>query len=152
MNYDPNVKPGPIADQQLKDVAGSWPKGDITVECNDYMFRPNQKWNITRAEGTGGYLGNPYYKIQIAGTDRTLTVGDDLGLKATESFSGSDYQLWRIEQLTDGTYRIMPKRLPGHKEANTSYVLFSIGDCTPVLARYDFSSDNSKWNLRQPLG
>lgn len=149
MNYDPNVKPGPIADQQLKDVAGSWPKGDITVECNDYMFRPNQKWNITRAEGTGGYLGNPYYKIQIAGTDRTLTVGDDLGLKATESFSGSDYQLWRIEQLTDGTYRIMPKRLPGHKEANTSYVLFSIGDCTPVLARYDFSSDNSKWNLRQ---
>ena len=24
-------------------------------------------------------------------------------------------QLWRIEQLTDGTYRIMPKAVPGQK-------------------------------------
>lgn len=83
------------------------------------------------------------------GTHKALTVGDDLQLIASTEYSGSDNQVWRIEQLTDGTYRIMPKRLPGQEKINTEYVLYSIGDCTPTIAKYDFSSDNSKWNLRQ---
>lgn len=27
--------------------------------------------------------------------------------------------------------------------------LVSLGDCTPALAPFDFSSDNSKWNFRK---
>lgn len=146
---DPNEKIVPMAEQKLEDVIGTWPEGDIRIECSDYMFRPNQKWQISVAEGKGGYLGGPYYKIEIAGTHKALTVGDDLQLIASTEYSGSDNQVWRIEQLTDGTYRIMPKRLPGQEKINTEYVLYSIGDCTPTIAKYDFSSDNSKWNLRQ---
>ena len=55
-------------------------------------------------------------------------------------------QLWRIEQLTDGTYRIMPKVVPGTEE---KLALVSLSDCTPGLAPFDFNSDNSKWNFRQ---
>lgn len=106
-------------------------------------------WKISAVREAGGYLGAPYFKITIAGTDRSLTVTDDLELSTTQTFTGNDNQLWRIEQLTDGTYRIMPKRLPGHTEINTEYVIYSIGDSSPTIAKYDFSSDNSKWNFKQ---
>ena len=66
---------------------------------------------------------------------------------AKPEFTGEDAQLWRIEQLTDGTYRIMPKAVPGTEE---KLALVSLGDCTPGLAPFDFNSDNSKWNFRQP--
>ena len=55
-------------------------------------------------------------------------------------------QLWCIEQLTDGTYRIMPKAVPGTEE---KLALVSLSDCTPGLSPFDFNSDNSKWNFRQ---
>jgi arabinan endo-1,5-alpha-L-arabinosidase len=56
--------------------------------------------------------------------------------------------LWRIEQLTDGTFRILPKHIPGQDGINTRYCIYSAADSTPTLAEYDFQSDNSKWNLR----
>ena len=87
-------------------------------------------------------------KIVIEGTNRALTATANLELNSTE-FTGAPEQLWRIEQLTDGTYRIMPKQIPGQEGLNTRYVLYSAGDCTATLAPYDFSSDNSKWNFRQ---
>lgn len=137
-----------IPDQQLQDVIATWPQGDIPVRCGDYMFRPHQLWTLTPVDEAGGYLSNPYFKIVIAGTGRALTATADLEVKTTSEFHGSDEQLWRVEQLTDGTFRIMPKRIPGQPQLNTRYVLYSAADSTPTLAEYDFSSDNSKWNFR----
>lgn len=137
----------PIADQSLADVIQSWPTGPIDVRCADYMFRPHQRWTIVPVPEAGGYLSNPYFKILIAGTERALTATEGLELTTVPQFSGSDEQLWRIEQLTDGTWRIMPKRIPGQQQLNTRYVLYSAADSTPTLAEYDFQSDNSKWNL-----
>ena len=91
-------------------------------------------------------LGSPYFKVVISGTDRALTATADLEL-TTSAFTGADEQLWRIEQLTDGTFRIMPKRIPGQEQQNTIYCVYSAADSTPTLAKYDFQSDNSKWNL-----
>ena len=145
-NTDEPVKP--IPDQRLEDVNGTWPEGDIAVRCGDYMFRPHQHWNVTAVPEAGGYLGGPYYKLTIAGTDRALTATAALEL-TTATFSGTDEQLWRIEQLTDGTFRIMPKAIPGMEGTNTRYCLYSAADSTPTLAEYDFKSDNSKWNLRR---
>lgn len=145
---DPNEPTNPIADQTLAEVIGSWPKGDIPVRCSDYMFRPHQRWTITALPDKGGYLSNPYFKITIAGTDRALAATADKEVTTVPTFTGDDSQLWRIEQLTDGTFRIMPKTIPGMKETNKRYVLYSAGDSTPTLAEYDFSSDNSKWNFR----
>jgi arabinan endo-1,5-alpha-L-arabinosidase len=139
----------PIASQQLKDVINTWPKGEIAVRCNDYMFRPNQRWTITAEPNKGGYLGQPYYKIIIEGTNRALAATASKELTTVAEYTGDDAQLWRIEQLVDGTYRIMPKKIPGEKDINTKICLYSAGDSTPTLATYDFNSDNSKWNLRQ---
>ncbi len=137
-----------IPDQQLEEVIATWPQGDIPVRCGDYMFRPHQLWTLTPVDEAGGYLSNPYFKIVIAGTGRALTATAGLEVKTTSEYHGSDEQLWRVEQLTDGTFRIMPKRIPGQPQLNTRYVLYSAADSTPTLAEYDFSSDNSKWNFR----
>ena len=139
----------PIANQTLGEVIGTWPDANqpVAVRIGDYMFRPHQRWNVTPVEGKGGYLGNTYFKIVIDGTDRALTATADKELTA-KSFTGDDSQLWRIEQLTDGTFRIMPKVIPGQDGINTRYCLYSAGDSTPTLAEYDFKSDNSKWNFR----
>ena len=137
-----------IAPQPLDSVINTWPKGDIALRCSDYMFRPWQQWTISPVESAGGYLSNPYFKITIAGTNRALTATANLELTTTPEFTGDDSQLWRIEQLIDGTFRIMPKRIPGQEGVNTRYVIYSAADSTPTLAEYDFQSDNSKWNLK----
>ena len=138
-----------IPNQSLADVVGTWPQGDIPVRCSDYMFRPHQLWTIKPVAEGGGYLGGPYYQIVIAGTNRTLAATADKELVTLPAFTGTDEQLWRIEQLVDGTYRIMPKRLPGEEQLNTRYVLYAAADSTPTLAEYDAKSDNSKWNFVQ---
>lgn len=125
-------------------------KGSIGVRIGDYMGRPHQRWTITPVEEAGGYLSNPYFRIALEGTDRVLTATKDMEVVASpcEKASISDNQLWRIEQLTDGTYRIMPKAVPGKEGTNKNLCLYSIGDSTPILAPYDFQSDNAKWNLK----
>jgi hypothetical protein len=56
-------------------------------------------------------------------------------------------QLWRIDQLTDGTYRIMPKAVPNSTEP---LVLTSVGYSTPTLAKFDPNSDKARWNFKTP--
>ncbi len=134
----------PLKSQTLEDVIDTWPKGDINVRIGDYMFRPHQKWTITAVPEAGGYLGGPYYKIVIEGTNRALAATADAEVVAVPQFTGSPEQLWRIDQLTDGTYRIMPKKVPG---TDKELVLVSVGDSTPTLGLFDMNSDNSKWNF-----
>lgn len=137
----------PIPDQTLEDVQSTWPDGEVPLRCGDYMFRPWQRWTITPVPETGGRLTGPLYEIKIAGTNRALTATAEYGVIAKD-FEGLDEQLWWIEQATDGTYRIMPFEIPGEKEFNTRYCLYSAGDSTPTLAPWDFSTDNSKWKFR----
>ena len=88
----------------------------------------------------------PYYKILIEGTGRALAATGDAEVVAVPEFTGAPEQLWRIEQLTDGNFRIMPKSVPGHDGENL--VLVSVADSTPSLGKFDMDSDNSKWRFR----
>ncbi|MBO5795800.1 MAG: family 43 glycosylhydrolase [Bacteroides sp.] len=142
---DPNEPLKPIANQKLEDVIGTWPTGNIDIRIGDYMVRPHQRWTITAVPEAGGYLGGAYYKITIEGTNRALTATADKEVIAVPEFTGAPEQLWQIDQLTDGTYRIMPKEIPGCKE---KLALISAGDSTPTLGKFDMNSDNSKWNFR----
>lgn len=74
-------------------------------------------------------------QIVIEGTNRALTATADAEVSTVPEFTGAPEQLWRIEQLIDGTYRIMPKKVPGTDE---ELVLVSVGDSTLHLAiRYE---------------
>ncbi len=138
---DPKAPVEPVASQTLADVIEGWPAGVIDVRLGDYMFRPHQRWTVTALPDGEGYLGSPYYKIVIEGTDKALSVDANGEVVASEAFSGEDSQLWRIDQLVDGTYRIMPKSVPG-------MCIISTGDSTIGLGKYDFNSDNCKWDFR----
>lgn len=142
---DPNEPLKSIENQKLEDVIGTWPTGNIEIRIGDYMVRPHQRWTITAVPEAGGYLGGAYYKIVIAGTNRALTATADKEVIAAPEFTGAPEQLWQIDQLTDGTYRIMPKEIPGCEE---KLALISAGDSTPTLGKFDMNSDNSKWNFR----
>ena len=132
---------------ELSQVESGWPKGDIGLQLRDYMVRPSQKWTITPVANVGGYLGQPFFKITIAGTDRALSTTPDSELTTVAAFSNSPEQLWQIDQLTDGTYRIMPKVMP---HAGEEVVLTAVGDSTPTLAKFDPKSDKSRWNFKMP--
>ena len=140
--------PGPVTPVALQTLAQDmavWPAGAIDVDLGDYMIRPHQQWTITPV--AGGYFGSPYFKIVIAGTDRVLAATPDRKVVAVPAFTGADEQLWRIDQLIDGTYRITPKASLGSK---TPLALVAIGASTPVLAKFDPSSDAGRWEFKTP--
>ena len=101
--------------------------------CRRYMLQAQQKWAIAPVANAGGYPGSPYFKITIAGTDRALAATGDGELVAIPAFTGGPEQLWRIDQLTDGTYRVMPKAVPNAKEP---LALSAAGSSKPTLDRF----------------
>lgn len=131
----------------LEQVSTNWPAGKIDVRLGDYMLRPHQKWVITAVTNAGGYLGAPYFKITLAGTDRALAATAEAEVATVPSFTGAPEQLWRIDQLTDGTYRIMPKVGPNTSDA---LALTAIGGSTPTLAKFDPQSDKTRWTFELP--
>ena len=146
---DDNEPVVPVAEQAVAEVSSAWPQDSIGVRCSDYMFRPWQHWTLTAVPEAGGYLSNPYFKITIAGTGRALAATAGRELTVVPQFTGSDAELWRVEQCTDGTFRLLPKAIPGEPGVNTRYVLYSAGDSTPTLAPWDFTTDNAKWRLKR---
>jgi arabinan endo-1,5-alpha-L-arabinosidase len=143
----PATPPTPIPAQQLSEVLPNWPAGNIDLRIGDYMFRPHQKWTISPVANAGGYPGAPYFKIVIAGTDRALAATADSEVVTVPAFTGAPEQLWRIDQLTDGTYRIVPKSMPNSKEP---MALTAVGGSTPTLAKFDPKSDKGRWNFKKP--
>jgi arabinan endo-1,5-alpha-L-arabinosidase len=137
----------PIPDQTLAQDSATWPAGNIDVDLGDYMVRPHQAWTITPMPDAGGYPGSPYFTITIAGTDRALAATADGEVVTVPASTGGPAGLWRIDQLTDGTFRIMPKSMPGSQEP---VALTALGASTPALTRFDPNSDKARWNFRRP--
>jgi arabinan endo-1,5-alpha-L-arabinosidase len=110
------------------------------------MLQAQQKWLIVPVDGAGGYPGAPFFRISIAGTERSLTAVAGGELTAA-SFKGAPEQLWRIDQLADGSYRLSPKSVPGGTEA---LALSAVGSSMPTLSKFDPASDRQRWLLGAP--
>jgi len=70
---------------------------NAAVQMGRYLSREHQKWDISPA-------GHGFYKVLNAKTGNALTA-DGAGTSLT-SFTGADDQLWKLDQLSDGSYRI----------------------------------------------
>jgi arabinan endo-1,5-alpha-L-arabinosidase len=137
----------PIAAQEAAQVSGNWPSGPVDVRMAPYMVQAQQKWTITPVADAGGYPGSPFFKITIAGMDRTLAATSESELVVLPAFTGGPEQLWRIDQLTDGTYRVMPKGVPNSKE---QLALSAVGSSSPTLAKFQPDSDRQRWLIVAP--
>jgi arabinan endo-1,5-alpha-L-arabinosidase len=139
--------PPPIPAQDAAQIGTSWPVGSVDARMAPYMLQAQQKWSITPVDNAGGYPGSPYFKITVAGTERALAATADAELAVVPVFTGGPEQLWRIDQLTDGTYRLMPKRVPNAKEP---LALSAVGSSMPTLETFKPDSDRQRWLLKTP--
>jgi arabinan endo-1,5-alpha-L-arabinosidase len=111
------------------------------------MLQAQQRWRITPVKDAGGYPGAPWFRISIADTERTLAATPSGELVALPGFTGSPDQLWRIDMLADGSYRIMPRSSSG---AMAGRALSAIGSSSPTLSAFRPESDRQRWNIRAP--
>ena len=137
----------PVPPQDVAQVSAKWPVGNIDLRMANYLCQAQQKWVIAPVASAGGYLGSPYFKITIAGTERALAATEDRELITLPAFTGGPEQLWRIDQLSDGAWRIMPKSIPNGKDP---LVLSAVGSSFPTLAKFDPNSDKQRWLLKTP--
>lgn len=138
---------GPIPPQIPADVSTNWPKENIEVRLANFLDQAQQKWTLTAVTNAGGYPGSPYFKINVVGTDRALAATDDGELVTLPAFTGAHEQLWRIDQLTDGTWRVMPKSVPNSK---APLALSAIGGSSASLSKFDPTSNKQRWLLKAP--
>jgi arabinan endo-1,5-alpha-L-arabinosidase len=138
---------GVIPPQDAAQVSAKWPAGNVDVRLANYMCQAQQKWTIIPVTNAGGYPGSPYFKISIAGTERVLAATQEAELLTLSAFTGAPEQLWRVDQLADGTWRIMPKSIPNTKEP---LALSAVGSSFATLARFDPKSDKQRWLLKTP--
>ena len=137
----------PIPPQDVNQVSTNWPKGNIDVRMGTYLVQAQQKWTIAPAPNAGGYPGAPFFKITIAGTDRALAATSDAELVVLPAFTGAPEQLWRIEQLPDATWRIVPKSAGNPKEP---LALSAVGNSFATLSKFDAKSDKQRWLIKTP--
>ena len=142
----PPAVAAPIADQEAAQVSANWPAAAIDVRLGPAMLQAQQRWAITPVAGAGGYPGSPYFRICIAGTERALAATADGELTTVPAFNGAPEQLWRIDQLADGTYRVMPKS----STSRGVLVLSAVGSSTATLAPFDPASDRQRWRIEAP--
>ena len=128
-------------------MSSRWPAAQVGVRLSPYLVQAQQKWRVTPVADAGGYPGSPYFKITIDGTDRALAATADGELAAVPAFTGRPEQLWRIDQLTDGSYRVMPKALP---DARLLLSLSAVGSSKPTLATFRPDSDRERWLFKAP--
>ena len=132
----------PIPPQDVAEVSKTWPAGNVDARMANYLCQAQQKWTIAAAPHAGGYPGAPYFKITIAGTDRALAATTDDELVVLPAFTGAPEQLWRIEQLPDGAWRIRPKSKP--------LALSAVGASSATLSKFDSKSDKQHWLIKTP--
>jgi arabinan endo-1,5-alpha-L-arabinosidase len=138
---------GVIPAQDVAQVSKDWPTGDVAARLGNYMVQAQQKWTVSPVTNAGGYPGSPYFKITIAGTDRALAATPDAELVTLPAFTGGPEQLWRIDQLTDGSYRIVPR---SEANAREPLALSAIGTRSVTLTKFDANSDRHRWWFNNP--
>jgi arabinan endo-1,5-alpha-L-arabinosidase len=137
----------PVPPQDVAQVSTNWPTGEIGARLANYQVQAQQKWTVTPVANAGGYPGSPYFKITVAGTDRALAATANGELVSLPSFTGAPEQLWRLDQLTDGSWRVMPKSAGDAKEP---LALSAIGARSVTLSKFDPVSAKHRWNFKAP--
>jgi arabinan endo-1,5-alpha-L-arabinosidase len=107
-----------------------------SVQTARYLSRDHQKWNIAAA-------GEGFYKILNNANGLALqSVGADVGIAP---FTGAEEQLWKLDQVTDGSYRIAAK---GSHFALTAFV--NARPETSIGLRSSNGDDVQHWVITVP--
>jgi arabinan endo-1,5-alpha-L-arabinosidase len=107
-------------------------RAQTAANMGDYLDHDNQQWTITPAEGW-------YYTVINAESKKALQGNADQSI-TLENPAHGDSQLWKIDQLSDGSYRL---------EAKSSRRILTVAHGGVVLS--DFTgADAQRWNVTSP--
>jgi len=106
------------------------------VQTARYLILDNQKWTMTP-------VGGGLYKITGVASGNVLEAAGAATVLAP--FAGADNQLWKLDQLSDGSYRIASKL---NQLALTATIKISPGN---GVALQPFSGDEAqRWIVTAP--
>ena len=72
-----------------------------------------------------------------------LAATEDAELTVLSAFTGGPDQVWRMDQLADGTWRISPK-------SKQALALSAVGSSFATLAKFDPNSEKQRWLFKAP--
>ncbi len=106
------------------------------VQTARYLVRGSQNWTVTPAGGGD-------YKTLNLQSGRALTAAG--AIVNTSPFAGEDNQLWKIDQLSDGSYRLATK---ADRLSLTATINLKPGN---GVARQPFTGDDAqRWIITAP--
>jgi arabinan endo-1,5-alpha-L-arabinosidase len=106
----------------------------------------SKEWTISPVASAGGYPGSPFLKITVPGAGHALAITAAKEVVTVSEFTGAPEQLWRLDQLIDGTWRIMPKTLSGAKDG----LALTANTGATTLATFDFKNKDRHWSFTAP--
>ena len=109
---------GVIPPQDVAQVSTNWPAGNVDVRMANYLCQAQQKWTITAVPERAAVT--PARRISRSPSPARTARWPPRRTRNWSSCPPSPErpeQLWRMDQLADGTWRIMPKSVPNSKEA-----------------------------------
>ena len=134
--------------QEAAQVAANWPADAVDARLSPTWCRRSRSGRSTPVANAGGYPGSPYFRISVAGTERSLAATSEGELTVLPTFTGcaratlADRSARRRNVSTDAEN--------GAWAANASMALSAIGGSSPTLERIDAGTDRQRWLLRTP--
>jgi arabinan endo-1,5-alpha-L-arabinosidase len=118
-------------------TATTMPADETRVINGRYLAQDHQEWKFAAA-------GGGFYKITNAASGKTLELRDT-GEAAIVAFTGTDNQLWKVDQLSDGSYRLQLK-------ANHWALTATPGNesSSPVSIQKFSGDDTQRWYVKTP--
>ena len=113
----------------------------------NYLVQAQQKWTITPAPNAGGYPGSPYFKITIAGTDRTLAATENAELVVASGLHRSAGTIVAFRPACRRHLAHHAQVVPNSKE---TMALTAIGASFATLEKFDPSSNKQHWLVNLP--
>lgn len=122
---------------------------ELTVEGVPVGGRRGRRGGSAGFGGSGGPGGGGQGGggIGLFSGQGAVIPSQDGELITLPAFAGTPEQLWRIDQLTDGTWRILSKRGTTSKEP---LALSAIGSSFATLTRFNPDTDKQRWLFKTP--
>ena len=138
----------PIPPQDVAQVSAKWPTGNVDVRMANYLCQAQQKWTIDRRAPMPA--ATPARPISRSRSPAPIAPWPPPKAASWSRFPRSPAapeQLWRFDQLADGSWRIMPKAIPNSKEP---LALSAVGSSFATLAKFDPKSEKQRWLIKTP--
>ena len=137
----------PIAAQDAAQVSANWPSGPVDVRWRPTWCRRNRSGRSHPLRMLAVIPDRHFSRSRSRAPTARSRRRRNPSWWCCQHSPVRPEQLWRIDQLTDGTYRVMPKAVPNSTEP---LALSAVGSSSPTLTKFKPDSDRQRWLIVTP--